>query len=114
MENVKEQFSQMINNWSLSSYCTVLQAPSQQIARLIPSIDFLHIDGNFSEEGALSDTLLYLPKVKPGGYILLSNLCMMINNKATKAKALWPLFDQCKIVGEIDNGNSILFQVTTR
>jgi predicted O-methyltransferase YrrM len=40
------------------------------------SIDFLHIDGNHSREKALQDVTNYLPKVKPGGIIVLDDVSM--------------------------------------
>ena len=110
MNAVKSQFLQMLENKQLASYCTVIHAPSHQAVSKIESIDFLHLDGNFSEAGSLLDTQLYLPKVKSGGYILLSNVLVTVNQKPTKMRALWPLFNQCEIVSEIENGNAILFK----
>ncbi|MBS0586164.1 MAG: class I SAM-dependent methyltransferase [Verrucomicrobia bacterium] len=110
MRSIKKQCKNLISSWALDPYCSVVQASSQQAASKIGSIDFLHLDGNFSEEGALSDTLNYLPKVKSGGYILLSNLFMIVDSKPTKKKALWPIFDSCEIVAEIENGNVVLFR----
>ena len=83
---------------------------SEQAIDHVPSIDFLHIDGNFSEKGALFDSKQYLPKVVPGGYVLISNVLVMIGAKPAKMKALWPLFDQCDVVCEIDDGNTLLFR----
>lgn len=110
MNAVKNQLLQMIQNWKLASYCTVIHATSEKAISNFDSIDFLHLDGNFSEEGALLDTVLYLPKVRSGGYILLSNVLVTANQKPTKMKALWPLFDNCEIVSEIENGNVFLFR----
>ncbi len=110
MEAVKNQFLHTMNQWSLSSYFQVLHMSSQEALTQLPEIDFLHLDGNFSEEGALLDTQLYLPKVVPKGHILISNVLTMIGNKPTKMKALWPLFEQCEIVCEIENGNAFLFR----
>ena len=83
---------------------------SKKAVAYVPEIDFLHIDGNFSEEGALLDTQLYLPKVAKNGYILISNLLIMIGKHPSKMKALWPLFEQCEIICEIENGNAFLFR----
>ena len=110
MEGVKKQCIKMIKEWDLFPYCSLIHATSEEASALIESIDFLHLDGNFSEKGSLQDTLLYLPKVKSGGYILLSNLFILIENKPTKTKALWPIFDACEVVCEIENGNVVLFR----
>ena len=47
---------------------------SVQAISQVQRIDFLHLDGNFSEEGSTLDCRLYLPKVIPGGYVL----CQML------------------------------------
>jgi len=110
MNAIKNQFNHTMHHWGLLPHFQLLKMTSKQAVSKIPNIDFLHLDGNFSEQGALSDTNLYLPKVVPGGYILLSNALVMVNGKAPKMKALWPLFDQCEIIHELENGNIILFK----
>ena len=110
MQSVKNQLLHMLSTWELNSYATVIHASSSQASANIPPIDFLHLDGNFSEEGALLDVQLYLPKVNSGGYILISNILVMIGGKPPKMKSLWPLFETCEIVTEIESGNAILFR----
>ncbi len=110
MQEIKNQFLSMLDVWSFNSYVSVIHASSEKAISQIDSIDFLHLDGDFSEEGSLHDLDLYLPKVKSGGYILLSNLFYVIDNQLTKMKTLWTLFDACEIVAEIDQSNTILFQ----
>ena len=110
MKAIKNQFDKTMSQWSLTPYFQVLHMSSQRAVAYLPEIDFLHIDGNFSEKGALLDTQLYLPKVAQNGYILLSNILIMIGEQPTKMRALWPLFEQCEIVREIENGNAFLFR----
>jgi hypothetical protein len=110
MKNIKTQFDEMIKQWSLEPYCTTIKAPSCSAISKIPNIDFLHLDGNFSEIGSFSDVELYLPKVKKGGYILLSNLFIVVDNQITKMKSLWALLDHCDIIHEIEHSNTILLQ----
>jgi hypothetical protein len=110
MQAIKNQFIQTMDQWSLTPYFQTLHMSSQEAAAQLPAIDFLLLDGNFSEEGALFDSQLYLPKVVPKGHILISNLLTMIGKQPTKMKALWPLFEQCEIVCEIENGNAFLFR----
>lgn len=38
------------------------------------SIDILHIDGNHSEKCATKDVKIWLPKLKPGGYLILDDI----------------------------------------
>ncbi len=110
MKAIKKQFMQTMDQWSLNPYFKVLHMNSRDAVSQISKIDFLHLDGNFSEAGALLDTQLYLPKVVPGGHILISNVLIMLGKQPTKMKALWPLFEQCEIVCEIENGNAFLFR----
>ena len=110
MKAVKNQLLHMVKSWNLTPYCTIIHATSEKAVQEIQDIEFLHLDGNFSEEGAFLDSELYLPKVRSGGYILLSNVLFMTDQKPSKMKSLWPIFDQCDIVGEIDSGNAILFK----
>ena len=110
MHAVRAQFAQMLETWSLGALCQVLPAVSQQAVSQVPAIDFLHLDGNVSEEGALLDSELYLPKVTPGGYVVISNVLVTVAGIPTKMRALWPLFDACEIVCELDHGNTLLFK----
>ena len=110
MAAVRSQFDRMVDSWSFSAWCQVLPMASQQAARHVPPTDFLHLDGNFSEEGAWQDSEVYLPKVVPGGYILLSNALVSVAGQSAKMKALWPLFDCCDVVCEIDDSNTLLFR----
>ncbi len=110
MDSIKSKLLKMLKMWKLDDYCTIIHATSEKAASDLDAVDFLHLDGNFSEQGALLDTNKYLPKVKSGGYILLSNILVTIDTKMTKMKALWPIFDACEMIGEIEGGNVILFQ----
>jgi len=110
MKTAKKMFEQMLDQWSFRSYCQVLPMASRKAVGIMAGIDFLHLDGNFSEAGALLDSELYVPKVLPGGYILLSNALTMVDGKPSKMKALWIVFDQCDIIAELDAGNTLLFR----
>jgi hypothetical protein len=59
----------------LHPMCSVVRLPSNEAVQLFSdeSIDFIHLDGNISEPGALEDVTLYFPKIKEQGYILLNN-----------------------------------------
>jgi hypothetical protein len=70
----------------------------------------LHLDGDYSEKGSMQDVELYLPRVKSGGYVLLSNLFTMVKGKAPKMKSFTALFDTCEMVCEIERDNAVLFR----
>lgn len=110
MEDALLNFQTRLDYWKLQPYCEVVQQPSSLAVDLIPEIDFLHLDGDYSEQGSTLDVELYLPKVKSGGYILLSNLFTMVNNQQPKLKAFYALLESCEMVVEIERGHAILFR----
>ena len=110
MAAVRAQFDALIEGWSLGPWCDVLAEPSSQVAARVPPIDLLHLDGSFAEEGASQDSDNYLPKVVPGGHVVLSNALVTVGGRPAKMRALWPLFDQCDILDEVDGGNTLLFR----
>lgn len=110
MRRIRKEFNDLRKHWSLDPYCTVIPAPSEYAIYMIPEIDFLHLDGNISEEGSWLDLQLFFPKVKSGGYILLSNTFVVVNEKLSKMSSMWKLFDECELMCEIDNSNTLLFR----
>jgi cephalosporin hydroxylase len=109
MKEAKKACQALIAKWELQSFCSLMHMTSSAAAKQLPEIDFLHLDGNFSKEGSLSDVELYLPKVKSGGYILLSNLYFKLNGEYSKMPSMWRLFDECEIVWNADY-NCALFR----
>jgi predicted O-methyltransferase YrrM len=101
---------QRLESRNLKGYCTVLRTSSQDAVQQVDEIDFLHIDGDHSQVGSLEDVNLYLPKVKSGGFILYSNLYIMVDGKAPKMEAFALLLDECEMVCAIDRDNTILFR----
>lgn len=111
MQDIQASFSALIRTWSLQKFCKKIHLPSIQAIHEIPkAIDFLHLDGDYSETGSLSDVDLYLPRVKPGGFILLSNIFIMVNGKQPKLKSFKKLIEVCDVIAEIDSGNCYLFK----
>ncbi len=111
MEAIYKSFNKLIKTWSLKRFCTPIRAPSENAVYQIPNhIDFLHLDGDYSEIGSMRDVRLYLPKVKSGGYILFSNFYTMINREQPKIKAFCLLYEECEIVLSIERDNAILFK----
>lgn len=110
MLEIKNQFASLVNQWGLGFYCSVIHAPSEAAIHQIQEIDFLHLDGNMSEEGALLDLQLFFPKVKSGGYVLLSNAFLVVDGNLTRMASIWKLFDECELIVEIDSLNALLFR----
>jgi predicted O-methyltransferase YrrM len=111
MDSVFFQFKSLLDSWMLNQYCFIIQkASADAFDDVKETIDFLHLDGNYSEQIALQDVNLYLPKVKSGGYILLSNLFITINGKQPKKKAFQALYESCELIAVIDGENTVLFR----
>lgn len=112
MKAVFNQFLQMRRHWNLHDYCSYIKKPSSLAVKDIKKlgqIDVLHIDGDYSRKGSLQDINDYLSLVRKGGYIILSNLYIMINNKQPKLDAFSELFEYCDLVGSINNDNVAVF-----
>ena len=110
MKAIHKIYQDLIRSWGLKNFCKELSMSSENAISKLDTIDFLHLDGDYSEPGSLKDVELYLPKVKSGGYILLSNLFVMINGKQPKLKSFSALLDDYEIVCEIERDNAILFR----
>jgi hypothetical protein len=110
MKAVRKIYNQMVKTWRLTNVCVTIQAPSENAVNQVPEIDFLNLDGDYSEVGSTRDVELYLPKVKPGGYVLLSNVFLVVNKNQPNLKAFCDLFDSCEMICEIERENAILFK----
>ena len=110
LSTIYEQFTQMLEAWQLNSHCTILRTTSAKAAAQIGKIDFLHLDGNYSNACSLQDAIDYLPKVNKGGYILLSNLLTNVNGKRPKIDSFDYLMKSCEFLCEIEKNNSMLLR----
>lgn len=110
MSDARRFFDYTVYSWRLNAFCIAIQESSEKAVEQLPEIDFLHLDGDYSEIGSCRDVELYLPKVKSGGYILLSNVFLMVGEIQPKLKAFCTLFNECDVICEIDNSNAVLFR----
>src|SRR5437868_5267772 len=59
MNAIYKSFTKMIKKWSLENICLPIPKSSEKAVEVIPNdIDFLHLDGDYSEMGALKDVTL--------------------------------------------------------
>ena len=110
MPAVHGMFDQLMNQWQLNAICVTLQEPSEEAVVMLDEIDFLHFDGDYSLKGSMDDVMMYVPKVKSGGYILFSNLYTTVNSKHPKLKAFCKLFESCEMICSIERDNAVLFK----
>ncbi|MDE3045272.1 MAG: class I SAM-dependent methyltransferase [Verrucomicrobiota bacterium] len=95
----------MLRKYDLERYCITLKMTSEKAVSEIDRIDILHIDGNHSEEGSIIDVVLYLPKVRSGGYIWMNDASW-----ADRQEAVDVLAKECDVIKILDNGNLVLFR----
>ena len=71
LDKVYRDFKLLIKKNRLDDFCVPMKMTGEEAMKTFEdeSIDILHIDGTHTEEGAYLDAVLYLPKVKRGGYI---------------------------------------------
>jgi hypothetical protein len=112
MEKAYFIFRSMLRGWCLQRVCTIVRKSSPLAANDIDdNIDFLHLGGDFTEKGSLENVTLFLPKVRSGGYILLSDVSnIIINGLQPKEKTCRILFNECDMICEIDYSSTVLFR----
>jgi predicted O-methyltransferase YrrM len=71
LEAIHRQCMNAVWQLNLGMNAVIIRSTSQEAAGLFPddSIDVLNIDGNHSELASTRDVKVWLPKVKPGGFI---------------------------------------------
>ncbi len=71
LEQIYQDFRTALYRLRLNPYCVVMRMTGEKALENFTdgSIDILHIDGNHTEDVALRDAQMYLPKMKKGGYI---------------------------------------------
>ena len=92
-------------------YCRLIRNKSENIVDQFAdnSIDLLHIDGNHSEALSYKDATLYLPKVKPNGFIVFDDIWWTEeDNYVTTRKAILYLLESCDKVDIVNNDCLIL------
>jgi predicted O-methyltransferase YrrM len=64
-----------VEQYELTAHCRILRMTSEAAAPQIPdaSVDLVHVDGNHDRAAVEQDVELYLPKLKPGGFLVLDD-----------------------------------------
>lgn len=105
LNQIYSSFLNMLKTHALESYCHTIRANSENAIKEIGTIDVLHIDGNHSEIVSTLDVQLYLPKVRPGGFIWMTD-----SSWEQRQEAVDLLVESCDVIKVIDNGNCVLFK----
>lgn len=94
-ETIYRGFVYAVLNMDLTRWCNWHRMESERAANIFGGIDFLHIDGNHSEESALLDVEKWVPKVQRDGVIFFDDLDWASTNKAYSK-----LLEYCKVIRE--------------
>lgn len=107
LEKIFTDFNNMLEHFGLTKFCDVLRMNSIDALSHFQdeSIDVLHIDGNHTEQIALRDIQMYLPKLKKGGYLWFDDVNWTSTNKAVQYAS-----EHCDFEYAVSNNSCILFK----
>jgi predicted O-methyltransferase YrrM len=103
MHEIYRGCARMIDDLKLDDFCSLIRARSEFAAHLfhVEQIDILHIDGDHQQVSSCRDVELWLPRVKPGGYVWFDDT----NWPQTQAAQML-LGKKCQLVRETTVGES--------
>ena len=99
-ESIYDMFMDDMNRLGLQNQITVLRGTSEDAfthGDIPEPIDFLHIDGNHSEEASVYDVTHWVPKVRKGGHVWFDDM----DWQTTKA-AQQKLLETCNYATSVD------------
>lgn len=105
LDYIYSSYLHCLRSCGLDVYVQTIRKTSLDAAAEISSIDILHLDGDFGGDMPMKDVLLYLPKVKSGGYIWLNDAI-----KRNRDAAIEVLLESCYIEKAVSNQTCILFR----
>lgn len=105
LHKIHSEFMDHLWRLKLNWRCIVIRSSADECAPLFEpaSINILHIDGNHTEEVSCRDVQVWLPKVKPTGYIWFDD-----THWPSTQKALTMMAQDCEIIRDV--GTCRLFQ----
>lgn len=78
LDKVYQQFVDYLKANGLSPWVRIIRARAEDVVNIFSPpdmlIDVLHIDGNHATETACRDVRLYLPRVRPGGWVWMDDV----------------------------------------
>lgn len=101
--NLEEMHRQTMHTiWAhrLDNWVTIIRNSSEFVSRLFTQIDFINIDGCHTELASCRDVILYLPKLRSGGYLTFDDA-----DWSTTQKALRLVEEQCDLIRVMHDKN---------
>jgi hypothetical protein len=84
IEAIHQKAMQTIWTNNLDKWAVIIRSGSHHCHSLFTSIDMLNIDGNHNEFESCRDVELYVPKIKPGGFLWFDDSDWPSTQKALK------------------------------
>lgn len=98
-------YAKLLQEHKLNDYVITFVCSAEAAAPHIPSIDILYVDGSLTEKASIQDVSLYIPLVRSGGYIWISNATF-----DERQRAIEMLEETGDFVKTIDAGCCALFR----
>lgn len=95
LEQMHWQCMHVIWSHRLDQWVTIIRNASQYVHQLFPVIDFINIDGAHSELASCRDVELYLPKLRPGAFLMFDD-----SDWGSTQKALSMIEEQCELIND--------------
>jgi len=91
--DIEDIYRQLLGNVAVSGvakHICILRMTSFDASKVVSRpIDLLHVDGHHSEWSSTSDVVLWLPKVRPGGIVLMDDVNWPSTQTAIKFVEKW-------------------------
>lgn len=84
MHAVRETAIRRLTGDGLMEWTRIIVAKSESAYPLFSGIDMLHIDGNHNEEVSVKDVNLWVPRLKPKGYLWFDDVLWQQTRKAVE------------------------------
>lgn len=98
MDAIRNNAMNAISRAELWPWTRVIVAKGEECGDKFDGIDILHIDGSHTEEKAMLDATLWMPRVKPGGFVIFDDI-----DWPTTRKAVDWLGERCESVRDVGN-----------
>lgn len=98
-EEIYQKFLSYLKQYEIEEFSKIYRDKSENIIQNFQdeSVDVLHIDGNHCEKLAYQDAVMFLPKVKKGGYVFFDDTSWSENGtEISTAKGLNYLLQYCE------------------
>ncbi|HEX2071346.1 MAG TPA: class I SAM-dependent methyltransferase [Thermoleophilaceae bacterium] len=116
---IHEDVLMRIEALGLDRHCRIVRKRSEEAAPdfSAASIDVLHVDGNHDRAAVERDVALYLPKVRPGGFVVMDDAAWpsirpVCARLADEHQMVLQLYDGSGVLDGVGGNDFAIFQLT--